>query len=226
MCTVTFVPVSDGFVITSNRDEKITRDRALPPQKHSFQETEITFPKDQKAGGTWIAFTKNKVIVLLNGGQEKHVARPSYRKSRGIIALEIIASSNSLSYWNNLDLIDIEPFTIVFFEENQLYQLQWNEHEKSCQKLSNTQSHIWSSVTLYSEEMRLSRKNWFQEFLSQHKTISAQNLLHFHQHTETENKEYGLQINRKNNLKTVSISQCVISKKDIKMTYLDLFDQK
>ena len=120
MCTVTFIPTKEGCIITSNRDEKIAREKAIPPQSYEINTKKIIFPKDQKAGGTWIAHTEDKIVVLLNGAQEKHVVKPSYRKSRGVIALEIIASSNSLSYWNNLNLIDIEPFTIVFFEENQL----------------------------------------------------------------------------------------------------------
>jgi hypothetical protein len=54
------------------RDEKITRERALPPTRIYIEGKKIIFPKDPKAGGTWIAHNETKIIVLLNGAQEKH----------------------------------------------------------------------------------------------------------------------------------------------------------
>jgi hypothetical protein len=47
--------------------------------------------------------------------------------------------------------------------------------------------------------------------------------LHFHQFTENENPNYGLQINRNNLLKTVSITQCVVNK-TIDLKYIDLLE--
>ena len=47
-------------------------------------------------------------------------------------------------------------------------------------------------------------------------------LLEFHQFTETNNKDYGLQINRNNLLKTISITQCVHSQNELKSKYIDL----
>jgi hypothetical protein len=47
--------------------------------------------------------------------------------------------------------------------------------------------------------------------------------MHFHQFTENHNSEYGLQINRNNLLKTVSITQCVINK-TIALNYIDLLE--
>ena len=66
MCTVTFIPTSSGFVITSNRDESVARKRALAPIEYEINGCKITFPKDPQAGGTWIAKSDSKVIVLLN----------------------------------------------------------------------------------------------------------------------------------------------------------------
>ena len=47
-------------------------------------------------------------------------------------------------------------------------------------------------------------------------------IINFHQFTEKNNNDFGLQINRNNMLKTVSITQCVVSNCKIKMSYLDL----
>lgn len=223
MCTVTFVPIKNGICITSNRDEKVSRKKAISPQKTTINNKEITYPKDPQAGGTWFAHDNENVIVLLNGAQEKHISKGSYRKSRGLIVLDLISTDDVLSTWKLINLLNIEPFTLVFFNGNQLFQLQWNEVEKSTLELNKSKNHIWSSSTLYSKEIRQERENWFTHFIESTKEITAEDLLHFHQFTENENTNYGLQINRNNILKTVSITQCVMNK-TIDIKYIDLLE--
>ena len=53
---------------------------------------------------------------------------------------------------------------------------------------------------------------------------TAQDILDFHQFTESKNEEFGLQINRNNLLKTISITQCCVSENKIQMSYLDLME--
>ena len=224
MCTVTYIPTPEGCIITSNRDEKITRERALSPQEYLIDGKKIIFPKDPKAGGTWVAHSETKIIVLLNGAEEKHFQKPNYRKSRGLVVLELISTENSLKYWQSIDLTDIEPFTIVLFENNKLIQLQWNEVEKSEELKDVNQFHIWSSSTLYSKKIREHRKIWFTNFIQENNNPTPEEILYFHQFTESENKEFGLQINRNDTLKTISITQCKVTKDKIKMVYLDLFE--
>lgn len=224
MCTVTYIPTKEGCIITSNRDEKITRERALPPTEYHIEGKKIIFPKDPKAGGTWIAHSETKIVVLLNGAQEKHIPKSNYRKSRGLIVLEVISVENSLQYWESVDLTDIEPFTIVLFENNKLLQLQWNEIEKSIEEKDKNKSHIWSSSTLYSKEIREQRKIWFTNFIQENNIPTPEEILYFHQFTESENKEFGLQINRNDTLKTISITQCQVTQDNIEMLYLDLFE--
>ena len=145
MCTVTYVPLKEGFCLTSNRDEKITREKAIPPKEYCINNKKVIFPKDPKAGGTWFSFDEKNIIILLNGAKEKHLSKESYRKSRGLIVLDLISSNTILDTWKTLNLEDIEPFTIVFSNSIQLYQLQWDEKEKSTISLNPKEYHIWSS---------------------------------------------------------------------------------
>ena len=41
MCTVTFIPTKEGCIITSNRDEKIAREKAIPPQSYEINTKKI-----------------------------------------------------------------------------------------------------------------------------------------------------------------------------------------
>ena len=121
MCTVSFVPTKNGICITSNRDEKITRSKAISPQKIIINNKEITFPKDPQAGGTWFAHDGKNVIVLLNGAKEKHISAGNYKKSRGLIVLDLISAIDPFLEWETIVLQDIEPFTIVFFNGEKLF---------------------------------------------------------------------------------------------------------
>src|SRR3954467_3372845 len=113
MCTVSYVCSDDKIIITSNRDEQVLRP-ALPPRNYTINNRNVIYPKDPKAGGTWYALDEDlNVAVLLNGAAEKHKWNPPYRKSRGLIVIELIGSGAPLETWKTLDLDNIEPFTIV-----------------------------------------------------------------------------------------------------------------
>lgn len=223
MCTVSFVIHNDKAIITSNRDEKIVRESAIEPKNYLINNKNVIFPKDPKAGGTWFAINEDGVVlVLLNGAAEKHQLKPSYRKSRGLIVLDLISSSSPLLEWKNIDLLDIEPFTLVLYQNEGLYQLRWNEIEKETIVLDASKNHIWSSSTLYSSEIRAKRAEWFCNFIDTKPEITHKELLNFHRYTEESNLENGLVINRNNALKTLSITQTVIHKNKIEILYTDL----
>lgn len=165
MCTVTFVNSNGKYIITSNRDEQVLRPKAIEPKNYLIHHKNVFFPKDSKAGGTWYAVDENaNVIVLLNGAKEKHTIRDGYRKSRGLIVLDLIGCESILKAWTAIELENIEPFTLVVFENLELYQLRWDGEEKSTLQLDETKNHIWSSSTLYPQEVRESRAKWFCQF--------------------------------------------------------------
>lgn len=227
MCTVSFVPSHSKFIITSNRDEKLLRPSAIEPKNYLINNKNITFPKDPKAGGTWYAITQEgTVLVLLNGAQEKHQVKLSYRRSRGLIVLDVISSNSAINEWKTIDLDNIEPFTLVLFQELKLYQLQWNGIEKSTLNLDNSKNHIWSSATLYPREIRENRANWFHNFLETKTNIDQTEMYNFHRYTENDNQENGLIINRNNEMMTLSITQSVVENNKITLNHYDLIAKK
>lgn len=223
MCTVSFVNSREGVIITSNRDEKVIRPSAVAPKNYCQNGKNIMYPKDAKAGGTWFVIDeKETVLVLLNGGKIKHVPALFYRKSRGLIALDIISSESPKDFWDQINLEDIEPFTLVLYQKEKLYELIWDGLIKVKTVLDSNKNHIWSSVTLYPKEIREKRADWFFDFLKEKKEISALEMLDFHRNTEQDDSENGLVINRENVLKTLSITQSVIEKNKCVLRYYDL----
>lgn len=91
MCTVSYIPKKSagGFVLTSNRDEKVFRP-TIPPLLYELGETKLGFPKDEKAGGSWIAANNNcRLCCLLNGAFVAHEKKPHHTQSRGTILVEL-----------------------------------------------------------------------------------------------------------------------------------------
>lgn len=226
MCTVSFVHSSGKIIITSNRDEQVARP-AVEPRNYLVNQKNLFFPKDPKAGGTWYVVDENaNVLVLLNGADEKHEWNPPYRRSRGLIVLDIFSSESAINAWENIDLESVEPFTIVLFQDQQLYQLRWNGTEKSTVKLNTKENHIWSSSTLYSKEIREQRAQWFSTFLDTTPEVTFEEMFRFHRYTEADNAQHGLIINRNDQLKTLSITQSVIDQNKITVMHHDLIEEK
>lgn len=223
MCTVSFVNSYGKIFITSNRDEKIVRPSAIPPRNYTINGKNVIFPKDPQAGGTWyIVDEKGTVLVLLNGAAKKHQSLNKYRKSRGLIVLELISSSSPKDFWEKIDLGNIEPFTLVLYQKKQLFQLRWNGTQKEKEKLDTNQKHIWSSSTLYSEQIRKKRADMFFTFLESKALLSESDIYQFHRYTDNEDTENGLVINRKGELKTLSITQSIIEKNKVSILHYDL----
>lgn len=228
MCTVSFYHDNSKVIITSNRDEHINRPSAIFPQKVTRGAKTLYYPKDPKAGGTWFAVTQSgDVIVLLNGGAVKHIPNPPYRKSRGLVLLDIIGSDNFLNGWDFINLHQIEPFTLIAFSDNKLFQARWNGVGKSLDQLPTNKSYIWSSSTLYSNKIIANREQWFKEFLNQKKeNIYSNDFISFHTNTKNNDTQNGLVIKRDNLILTKNITQCELTKSNFTITHIDLISNK
>jgi hypothetical protein len=223
MCTVTFIPSGDNIYITSNRDEKHWRSNALSPAVYPFTSGNLLFPKDGDAGGTWIAAHENgNAIVFLNGGFIRHTPQPPYRKSRGLILLDLLDTPNPVLDFKTLSLQQIEPFTAVMWNAGQLFECRWDGQQKHTAGLAVTQPHIWSSATLYDEAVVDKRKSWFQKWLRQHKQPLPEDILHFHQFTGDGDTHNDLRMNRNGQVFTVSVTLLALTDEMTQMRYLDL----
>lgn len=226
MCTVTFIPATDGKIfITHNRDEKCVRAKAVPPQHYRINENDLLFPKDSQAGGSWIAVNEfGSACVLLNGGFVKHIPSPPYRKSRGLIFLELAASADIYNAYNQIDLNNIEPFTVILWNNKDLYECRWDAEKKYVKKLDASVPHIWSSVTLYDEAVRRKRSEWFERWLAENPILSLENIIHFHLFGGEGDQHNDLRMNRDGTMLTVSITGMEIMTSCARISYHDLQD--
>ena len=212
MCTVTFIPQSsNGFILSSNRDEAPGRN-TLTPQIYRVNETELIFPKDEVAGGTWIGVSeKQRLICLLNGGFTAHQRKDTYRMSRGVIVTDLLTANNAQQKIKSFNFQGIEPFTIILLDwsrDLRINELVWDGSQVHYAE-KPLAPQIWSSSLLYSEEVKKKRESWFSEFLLDHMSPSEEEILHFHKTAGDGNIESDVIMDR-GFVKTKSIS--VISK--------------
>lgn len=207
MCTVTFLPLSNGFILTSNRDEKKERQADFPKTYKSNTGT-VTFPQDALAGGTWFAVSKTKMICLLNGAFEKHQTTPPYRQSRGKVVLDAFDSDNFELFRETYDYQNIEPHTLVmidFESEIKLVEMRWDGQQKHITPLNNHQPHIWSSCTLYPADVVAEREKWFAEFVSRNR-FEMEHIKTFHKTGGSGDERNDLLMRRTSELKTISLT--------------------
>ena len=170
MCSVSFVPLEDGFLLTSNRDEKSYRP-TMEPKIYFENEVKLLYPQDEKAGGTWIvAKDDGTCIVLLNGAFVKHQKKEDYCKSRGVVLKEIITAEEPIFYFSEMNLKQIEPFTLIIFQKSILTEVKWDGIEKHIIQKSLDKPHFWSSATLYDQSQQDKRHQWFQDFCNSKST--------------------------------------------------------
>ena len=159
MCTVTYIPTGKNkFIFTSNRDEAPKRSATGMVEK-DIDGKVLLFPQDALANGTWISISnKNQLVCILNGAFIKHKHRPPYRLSRGIMALEFFNYPNATDFFKKFNFDGIEPFTMIIFDDGDLYEFRWDEKEKHIAQLDISKQYIWASCTLYTEEWQEKRR--------------------------------------------------------------------
>jgi hypothetical protein len=231
MCTLTYIPVSRGFILTSNRDEQIARKAALPPGSYLHNGVEVVYPKDAQAGGTWIAAADNGyTLCLLNGAFQRHMPAPPYRRSRGLVLLDFFRYNNPERFTREYDFEGIEPFTLVMIrkgeKQNAVDELRWDGSSTHSRAVDASMPQIWSSATLYDPEVIHAREQWFSNWLEQFPRPDAFRLLAFHHFGGSGDEKNDILMNRENKLRTLSITSISYTEAGCMIMYDDLLAGK
>lgn len=227
MCTVTYIPAKNGVYFTSSRDESIQRKLAIPARPYVSNGIKLIYPKDGNEGGTWVALNPDgNASILLNGAFFPHTRHPPYRKSRGLILLEILGSMQPEEKFAQMDLSGIESFTLILFCKNRLWEYRWNGQKKFEFLLEPGQPYIWSSVMLYSRYVATQKEQLFRKWLERVGEINAEAILEFHQQFGVLNlkniQDAGAAISKL----TVSITSIYIGRPENYIMYKDLHIDK
>jgi hypothetical protein len=158
MCIVTFFPTDNGFIFTSNRDEKPSRKSTIP-KYHKNHKQKLFYSQDTKKGGTWFAVDREqkKIACLLNARGTQ--PQKNQKKSRGLIPIHSLIEQEKVPSKDILK--NTAPFTLIqlcFQDSIGIEEFRWNGTHLIQNKLSNEKPHLWCSDTLYTlkDKQRLS----------------------------------------------------------------------
>lgn len=226
MCTVTYIPLGkNNFILTSNRDENPLR-KTITPTTYTEDDVKLIYPKDTLAGGTWIGLSeRNRLVCLLNGGFEIHKREVSYKFSRGVIVKQLLKTEDAVGLIEGYDFEGIEPFTIVLVDwqkELKAFELVWTGTEKYFQLLKD-EPKIWSSSTLYNNEMKNLRKGWFDDWLNTVNSFTQEKIIDFHKDETKGTPDVSFKMKR-DRVETVSITSVLKNEENVAMSYINLIE--
>jgi Transport and Golgi organisation 2 len=130
MCTVSFLPRTQGFYLAMNRDEKRDRFAALPPEIVEFQNHRVLFPREP-TGGTWISANDAGVcLALINWHRIKREPKNGI-VSRGEVIRELAGKSTADEIQDGiarLPLRRLRPFRLITIvpSKKRVIEYQWN----------------------------------------------------------------------------------------------------
>lgn len=181
MCTVTYLPLNEGYILTTNRDEDPNRARAEEPGRYDSDRPQIIYPRDPQGQGSWVAVHENgSARCLLNGAFAPHKHNPPYRHSRGLVPLQSFDFDEPHAFLATYDASDLEPFTLLWIEQGQLAEFRWDEETLHYREYDPSKPMIWSSAQLYTDVVRAKRERWFEQWLQDHEIFTQEEILEFH----------------------------------------------
>ncbi len=151
MCTLTFIPTTDGYLAAMNRDELRSRPIACAPQVRTRNGVEALYPTEP-SGGTWIAANRyGNLLALLNWNDKtRSQDMPKKTRSRGLLIPELISASTFeaiADIFERLALGGILPFRLVgfFAGERAAAEWCWDGSRKDLRTLPWSRGHWFSS---------------------------------------------------------------------------------
>jgi hypothetical protein len=132
MCTLSVVTHESGYYLAMNRDERLARGAATPPEITERAGSRAIYPRDP-AGGTWIAANDRGIaLALLNWNDVGQPGvEPATTRSRGHVIPSLIRERSLhdvQATFADQDLDVILPFRLVgvFPEQQEIWEWRWN----------------------------------------------------------------------------------------------------
>jgi hypothetical protein len=140
MCTLSIIPLKNGYRVVCNRDESRGRPPATPPAWRALPGAgglRAVWPTDTQAGGTWIASGEHGLTLALLNLNLEGVHGPSRGAvSRGLVIPALLAqghAADAIAALRKLDLDRFAAFRLVAIDGGQgrecVVEARWNRAE-------------------------------------------------------------------------------------------------
>jgi len=221
MCTVTFIPRSNGFYVAMNRDERIVRPSAVPPAIFAQGLVESVYPLDSE-GGTWIAANSTGIaFALLNWNEVQALRRKN--RTRGCVIPALVSShcvQAAESALCRLDLDGILPFRLVGIFQAEECIVEWRWDQRSIEKYTFPWTkRQWCSSSLSDATATSTRRQVFEQKPKDCHASPLTWLRQLHSSHDGEHPQFSHCVHRED-VETVSYTELVCSNRGIECNYL------
>lgn len=184
MCTLTIVPLQDGFRLVVNRDEQRSRASALAPREHRVDGRTCLWPVDGKEGGTWLAASETGLVMSVqNVNPDPRPALPRGVVSRGHIIPPMMGLTNpadALLALENLALETFAPFRLVAADARAIIEARWNRETLSITR--RPMQAVCFTTSGLGDHLVTDRLSLFDEFVQERGVTEAmQDAFHAHE---------------------------------------------
>lgn len=151
MCTLSFIPQNDGYIVAMNRDELKSRVAAAPPAIHPYGQICAIYPQEP-SGGTWIgANSCGNLLAIMNANAVNGDSQlPVKLKSRGEIIpllLQEATVDSAARLLSAHSLAGTHPFRLfgIFPRNREVRQWSWDATHLSSRTHNWIRNHWFSS---------------------------------------------------------------------------------
>jgi len=236
MCTLTFVPTENGYVAGMNRDEKLTRRHALPPECFDFRGASAVFPREN-SGGTWIGCNSHgNLLALLNWNDVVLPFGSATLRSRGLLIPELIGGddlADTRARYGQLDLSGFLPFRLIgaFLGESLIREWRWDGLRQQEFQFAWAKRH-WFSSSVSDALVGRERGQTCENAERDRSMVSVSWVRNLHQSHDPVPGPFSICVHRED-AATVSYTEVCCSEEGISMSYrngspclTDLFDSE
>ncbi len=188
MCTVTVVPLDDGFRLRCNRDERRDRPTATSPVLHRLGRRLAVFPVDPTSQGTWVGVNDvGLTIALLNrSGDPSGSLEPEPRVSRGCIIPALLACGSLDEALERCATVDVESFgrfRLLIIESTTVAIVTSDSRVLARELVSLSRPVMETSSSLGDDLVEGPRRRLFKRLFDQDQStwLRAQRQFHHHQ---------------------------------------------
>jgi len=128
MCTISWLSDGRNLHVRFNRDESLSRPRALPPAIFSGNPLPFAAPRDPIGGGTWIAASAAGTVFALLNHYESSISAAPATASRGALPWSLAAGSRHLddTLGNPPTLARLAPFHLFVLRSGFAARHSWD----------------------------------------------------------------------------------------------------
>lgn len=223
MCTVSFIPTDSGYLLAMNRDESISRVRAVEPRVFDHEDGWVLRPSEP-SGGTWISINSSGLSLALLNWYSVSRRVSGGAVSRGDLVSRLGVERNSdriAAAISEADLGSTNPFRLICCDPVARTADEWLWNLESLERVRfSWEKHQWASSGFDEARAQQERKLVFERKATESDAGTVAWLRRLHASHEPERGAFCHCMHRAD-ARTVSYTEISVEDRSARMSYHD-----